>query len=900
MTSEFGITIIKLAKLFWNFLGNHTFLLCSISSSLLLKAFFLIFLIKNRFYNKAINALILFLLLILTGGMFEDIAWVVKLTQKLLSPNIHNSKLTTFFIRISWGFFVVRYQALALLITSLSERIFRFRWYHWPFVITSSGIFTIFICLAILNLSHRFPFEFTAFGFTSFYLLFPLMLSSLAVTFWKLHSKEIPNLIREQLNVFIRFLVIPTLVLDIIQYYPFRFLGSSANTFSVVGLSTIIMSIAIYYAARKIMGLRFLNMNKRVRSKKQIAFVNALKRAVSQFGTISDERELIYITKNFFSKAFSIPERKIHLYIRKAGDNLIKRSFFQVDQDYQDLELFTDLNHKFILKESVVIADEISFDNFYHRNKQYEAVLSILEKLNADVLIFVQTKNNHVGYIVIERYARAKKRKEFYSDAEHDQMELFSTYLANMIYVLQNKNIDLLLAEKKDLKEELYSKHQNHTQLLESVKSFLRTEQERNVGIIFYKNRRFTFGNKSAHDLIGINLNTLAGHPITKALKLLVQQTLEYKTQQTGFAYDQNGKKLMMTAIPNPEHHNVIISITYPEIAHLLQNKITMLNDPSKWDYLLYLETTNSGKLINELIPGDSEALLNFKTDLLRAALSKRAVLLDIPEEDIDITAELLHNISLREQLEILELHNDTEAIDACIKLFGVNQIFGSQKKCGTPILEKLNKSGTLFIKNIHLLPLEAQELLAQFIRYGFYYLYKTDQKRVSDVRIICSTDQNLKALVQIKQFSSNLLDELNKTTLNMPSLDEISEHDIAAFVQQATHDSPAEHLLELSDKEKQKIIRTRFTSISDLKNRVQQLVKKKTGKTGFSKTTILPASEISADLEYALQLGKNALKDPELMQKLWDHFKNQNKIATFLGVNRSSVSRRFKEYKLL
>ncbi len=46
-------------------------------------------------------------------------------------------------------------------------------------------------------------------------------------------------------------------------------------------------------------------------------------------------------------------------------------------------------------------------------------------------------------------------------------------------------------------------------------------------------------------------------------------------------------------------------------------------------------------------------------------------------------------------------------------------------------------------------------------------------------------------------------------------------------------------------------------------------------------------------------RLGKSALKDPKTMHLLWNKFKNQNKIALFLGVNRSSINRRFKEYNI-
>jgi len=55
-----------------------------------------------------------------------------------------------------------------------------------------------------------------------------------------------------------------------------------------------------------------------------------------------------------------------------------------------------------------------------------------------------------------------------------------------------------------------------------------------------------------------------------------------------------------------------------------------------------------------------------------------------------------------------------------------------------------------------------------------------------------------------------------------------------------------------------------------------------------------------SAELQLAAQLGKDALKDVQLMKSLWKKLGSQTKIAEILGVNRSSVSRRCKDYNLL
>ena len=54
-----------------------------------------------------------------------------------------------------------------------------------------------------------------------------------------------------------------------------------------------------------------------------------------------------------------------------------------------------------------------------------------------------------------------------------------------------------------------------------------------------------------------------------------------------------------------------------------------------------------------------------------------------------------------------------------------------------------------------------------------------------------------------------------------------------------------------------------------------------------ISHETLIDSSLTENDptLIMAAQLGKNALRDEQLMVMLWNKFKNQNKIALFLGV---------------
>ena len=253
-----------------------------------------------------------------------------------------------------------------------------------------------------------------------------------------------------------------------------------------------------------------------------------------------------------------------------------------------------------------------------------------------------------------------------------------------------------------------------------------------------------------------------------------------------------------------------------------------------------------------------------------------------------------------------MTLQGPSQNFDIAITLFGINPLFGLQPKTTQPLLEKLDTVGTLFIKNIHFLDLDTQEYLAMFIKTGYYTQFKSDQKIPSNVRIICSTNQNLSLLVQEGKFSRALFNELKATTLVMPSLLTLPESELHAltdgFSQQTMSSDSLQHVLVLTDKEKNLFSHDRPVSLLELKNRVQQLLVKKAKKNHvYQEIDFNPAYDVTdPDLAEAARLGKRALKEPRVMSLLWNKFKNQNKIAFFLGVNRSSVNRRCKEYNLL
>ena len=167
-----------------------------------------------------------------------------------------------------------------------------------------------------------------------------------------------------------------------------------------------------------------------------------------------------------------------------------------------------------------------------------------------------------------------------------------------------------LIYQEKELKEELYKKHQEINQYKESIHSFLKNNKHKEIGIIFYKHRHFVFANQAAKEMIKININTNQGAPLTKALKSIAQQVEEYKSPQSCITKNSDGQRIVISGVPNLEKNHVIITVYYPDFSDIITTQINHLKDPSTWDYLLYLETTKPGQLINQLIPGSGEQLL--------------------------------------------------------------------------------------------------------------------------------------------------------------------------------------------------------------------------------------------------------------------------------------------------
>ena len=80
-----------------------------------------------------------------------------------------------------------------------------------------------------------------------------------------------------------------------------------------------------------------------------------------------------------------------------------------------------------------------------------------MQRINADIFLPIFEKERIIGFIIVESNARPN---HLYSNVERDEMLVFASYLGNIINLLQNRNLESLILQEKELKEELYKKTQ--------------------------------------------------------------------------------------------------------------------------------------------------------------------------------------------------------------------------------------------------------------------------------------------------------------------------------------------------------------------------------------------------------------------------------------------------------
>ncbi|MBI9106332.1 MAG: phage shock protein operon transcriptional activator [Spirochaetales bacterium] len=172
---------------------------------------------------------------------------------------------------------------------------------------------------------------------------------------------------------------------------------------------------------------------------------------------------------------------------------------------------------------------------------------------------------------------------------------------------------------------------------------------------------------------------------------------------------------------------------------------------------------------------GESKIFLDFQTELSRASVVNRSVMI-IGERGTgkELAASRLHYLSGRWEAPFVTLN--CAALPPTLietELFGHST--GAYTGAGKARKGRFEEAdgGTLFLDEMGLIPLEVQEKILRVVEYGSFERVGSSNTVEVDVRIVGATNEDLPKLCEENKFKRDLLDRLSFEVLFLPPLRE-------------------------------------------------------------------------------------------------------------------------------
>lgn len=865
---------------------------------------FLLYII-NKQRKDIENQTLLFLFAIsITIYMTGEIAWFLDLINNIIAITI---------IRVTWNLQVILFYSFGLLLTGITQKqyflskvqknfIFSF------FVLSLAPLLNLFIPLElvvkyvpklnILNIIFIRSGLFKKIIITSCGFLY-LIKNMLSIRETINISASIPLLLKLQIYSFFTilstFICSETVLLLSKIIAPLYFLN---NNILLTITSITLFNASLLFFARRIYGLRFLNLTKRVEAGPTSRLTDdqliEIKQALCHTRT---QIELPYIHETFFQKLAHITPERITCIVRALEKQYeINSTEYIIEQCLQEKP---DLLNKFLVEDSILVYDELAFTHFYEQTEDVAALLFFMDQLNAAIFMPLKQSGRLLGAILI---TKNNNKQELFPHTMQTQMQLYATYVTYTLARFEQEQAKKWQEEYNKLSLIFHETTQKNAKLHEALISLLKPGAIKNIGILFYKNNLFTSINGTATDLLQLDLNKHHGHPLTKVLKELVDRTITYSTPHTIVEKNMSGMDIHCQSFlcTNKE---VIILISHATITNTLSIEQALL-DPKNSDYLIFLQGTDVGMLVNQELPSNTPTLQKAKMRLLKNLLSKKAIFLDVHEEDIPMLLSIAKKVCHKMTVRTIDVNEHPDHDTMATLLFGKQLFTPTELLIEHGLLYTFDQSGIIHIANAQYLHRDTQKMILHFLKTGSFYLHKSERCMTSNATIIFSASDSLEQLSKQGIFLQELYDYLMEATITLPNLVTLPPQEFAELTQslQKTLGIAAEyhHIIGFAKTEQEQLEANRPISYHQLSKIITMLTKQKMAQSILAdETKTITEKNYGHDqlLLDAARLGKKALKDRKLMRALWDRFGSQIRIAELLDVDRSSVHRRLKEY---
>ena len=216
-----------------------------------------------------------------------------------------------------------------------------------------------------------------------------------------------------------------------------------------------------------------------------------------------------------------------------------------------------------------------------------------------------------------------------------------------------------------------------------------------------------------------------------------------------------------------------------------------------------------------------------------------------------------------------------------------------------------LAKGGTLFLDEIGTMPHEIQSMLLRVLQENVYTPIGSGWERISDVRVISATNENMEQAIKEGRFREDLYHRLNEFEIRQPSLEECPEDilPLAEFFRERFSKELTRETQGFTEDAKRRMLAYRWPgNVRELQNRIKRAVL-------IAETPMLDMDglDIAADtcldeetnMPAIRPLKGEAFEKENIIRALNACDEHREQAARILNINPATLYRKMKKYGL-
>lgn len=543
----------------------------------------------------------------------------------------------------------------------------------------------------------------------------------------------------------------------------------------------------------------------------------------------------------------------------------------------------------------------------------------------------------HIEEFISHHFKMVKSSNIDYSQFLRDRLDYL--YIEDWEIVLNAKDILLLMNDIEDLKD--YSKNTSFTDIdsleISTNQPYLLLRKEGKViGIIDVKildemnrifgnqingvirdilnashdaicivdkDKKVLLWNKKAEEIYGIPEEKIHGTHISELFPTaLLPHVIDYgKSYEDVFNNPRDEFKNIITARPLYSHNEMIGAISCDKDISEMNENASKLKTSS--------DNSNSRsvykKTFKDLIGEDRrfKEIIQFAQKISDSTIN--VLITGESGTGKEIFSQAIHNESGRNGPFV------PVNCSAIPKDLIESELFGYEKGSFTGALSEgkigkfeLANKGTILLDEIGDLPLSMQPKILRILEDGIFYRVGGNTAIKIDVRIIASTNRDLKELIDNQLFRKDLFYRLNSVHIDIPPLRE-RVRDIPLLINYFIREFALNYKMNIFEMPMDMVDQlTHYTwegNIRELKNIIERyVIMRKNGISHSDFPTLTSLDSIEVNDEEGLDLNRQLkrLEEKLIQRALKETGMNQSKAAKLLGIPRTTLLSKLERYK--